>query len=178
MAQVENYTPTAKWLHWVMAVIWIAAWVIGILATHWRDELNPHHEITDLHKAMATTVLVLIVVRVAWRLTHPAPAFPMTMSKGMKRAAFAGHLVLYVAALIALPVSGWYWSSVGGHPIMLAGLIPLPPLVDADQDMYGLAKAIHTYLSWLCGAVVAGHLLIALKHHFIDGDHILKGMLP
>ena len=34
MARSENYTATAKWLHWGMALIWIAAWFIGILATH------------------------------------------------------------------------------------------------------------------------------------------------
>lgn len=96
----------------------------------------------------------------------------------MQRAAVYGHLLLYGVALIALPVSGWFWSSVADKPIMVAGLFQLPPLVGPDQDLYGLAKAIHTYLSWLCGAMVGGHLLVAFKHHFVDRDHVLKGMLP
>lgn len=76
MARPGNYTATAKWLHWGMALIWIAAWFIGILATRWRDELNPGHGLTILHKAIASTLLFLIVIRVAWRLTHPTPRCP------------------------------------------------------------------------------------------------------
>ena len=51
MAQKQSYTGTAKFLHWIMAFIWLVAWCISILATHWREELNAHHELTFLHKA-------------------------------------------------------------------------------------------------------------------------------
>ncbi len=86
--------------------------------------------------------------------------------------------MLYLVALLTLPASGWYWSSVADKPILIAGLFVLPPLADANQDLYGLAKAIHTYTAWACGALVGGHLLIALKHHFLDKDQVLQGMLP
>jgi cytochrome b561 len=178
MARAEGYTSTAKWLHWGMALLWIGAWFIGILATHWRDEFNAHHELTFLHKAMASTLLFLIVVRIAWRITHPAPALPAAMSPLMKRGAFFGHLVLYAIALIGLPLSGWYWSSVADKPILVAGLFQLPPMVSPDQTLYDLAKSIHTYVAWLCGALVGGHVLVALTHHFVEKDGVLKGMLP
>lgn len=175
--KTDSYTDTAKWLHWGMAVIWIVSWCIGIVATHWRDELNPEHGLTILHKALASTILFLIVARVAWRLTHPAPALPASMSPLMQRGAMIGHLLLYVIALLALPFSGWYWSSVADKPIMVLGLFQLPSMVAPDQDQYDLAKMIHTWLSWFCGALIGGHILVALKHHFIDRDHALKGML-
>lgn len=174
----DSYTGTAKWLHWGMAAIWIVSWCIGILATHWRDELNPDHGLTILHKALASTLLFLIVVRVAWRLSHPTPALPASMSSMMQRGAKVGHVLLYAVALIALPLSGWYWSSVADKPIMLLGLYQLPPIVAPDKTLYELAKSIHTLMAWFCGALVGGHLLIALKHHFIDKDEILAGILP
>ncbi|WP_256677383.1 cytochrome b [Pseudomonas sp. L13] len=178
LAKAQNYTSLAKWLHWGMALLWVGAWLIGILATHWRDEFNAHHELTFLHKALASPLLFLIVVRIAWRITHPAPVLPETMSPLMKRGALLGHLLLYGVALIGLPLSGWYWSSVADKPISVAGLFLLPPLVDPDQSLYELAKAIHTYISWLCGALVGGHVLVALTHHFVQKDEVLKGMLP
>nr|AWH58710.1 Putative cytochrome b [Pseudomonas fluorescens] len=159
-------------------MIWIGAWCIGILATHWRDELNLHHQLMFLHKAMASTILFLVVARIAWRLTHPAPALPDSISPLMKRGAFLGHLLLYIVALVGLAVSGWYWSSVADKPIMVAGLFMLPPLVAADQSLYDLAKWIHTYTGWFCGALVGGHALVALKHHFMEKDNVLAGMLP
>ncbi|GGL47379.1 cytochrome b561 [Pseudomonas brenneri] len=178
MTEAKSYTATAKWLHWGMALIWIVAWVVGIVAVHWRDEFNPQHQLTFLHKAMASTLLFLIVLRIAWRLAHPAPAMPNTMTPLVKRAAFIGHLLLYSVALVGLPISGWYWSSVADKPILVAGLFLLPPLVEADKSLYDLAKAIHTYTSWLCGVLVGGHVVVALKHHFIDKDKVLTGMLP
>lgn len=178
MSNVESYTATAKWLHWGMALIWIVAWLVGIVAVHWRDEFNPQHQLTFLHKAMASVLLFLIVLRVVWRLTHPSPAMPATMSPLMKRGAFAGHLLLYCIALVGLPMSGWYWSSVADKPILVAGLFLLPALVEPDQSLYDLAKSIHTYTAWLCGVLVGGHVIVALKHHFIDKDRVLAGMLP
>jgi cytochrome b561 len=100
------------------------------------------------------------------------------MSPFMKRGALVGHILLYVVALVGLPVSGWYWSSVADKPIIVAGLFTLPPLVAPDKDLYDLAKWIHTYTAWLCGALVGGHVLVALKHHFIERDDVLTGMLP
>ncbi|MCU1782918.1 cytochrome b/b6 domain-containing protein [Pseudomonas sp. 13B_2.1_Bac1] len=178
MSKAESYTATAKWLHWGMALIWVVAWFVGIVAVHWRDELNPQHQLTFVHKAMASVLLLLIVLRIGWRLTHAAPAMPATMSPLMQRGAFVGHLLLYGVALVGLPMSGWYWSSVADKPILLAGLLLLPPLVEPDQSLYDLAKAIHTYTAWLCGVLVGGHALVALKHHFIDKDNVLAGMLP
>lgn len=173
-----EYTSTAKWLHWGMALVWVISWTMGILATHWRDELNPQHGLTFLHKALASTLLFAIVIRIAWRLMHQPPALPHSMSALMKRGAMIGHALLYAIALIALPLSGWYWSSVADKPILVAGLFTLPSLVNPDPDLYDLAKYIHTWTSWFCGALVGGHILIALKHQFIDKDNILAAMLP
>lgn len=173
-----SYTTTAKWLHWGVALIWILSWVIGFVGVHWRDALNADHGLTILHKSMASSLLLLVVVRIAWRLTHPAPPMPSSMSPLMQKGAVLGHLLLYLLALVALPLSGWYWSSVAGKPILLLGLWQLPPLVAADEGLYDLAKLVHTWSAWFCGALVGGHLLMALKHHFIDRDDILLGMLP
>lgn len=173
-----GYTKTAMALHWGSAAIWLLAWGIGFVAVHWRDELNAGHGLTFLHKALASSLIFLVVVGVLWRLTHPAPAMPDSMSVRMKQGAVIGHVLLYVLALALLPLSGWYWSSVADKPIMLLGLVQLPPLVEADQDQYALAKLVHTWTAWFCGTLIVGHVGMALKHHFVDRDEVLIGMLP
>ena len=172
------YNPFAKFLHWLMAGIWIAAWLIGFAAVHLRDELNGHHQLTFLHKAIASTVLFLTALRIVWRLTHPVPALPATMSPLMQNAAHLGHYALYAVALLALPLSGWIWSSVAGKPIMVLGLFVLPPLTAAAPEYYDTAKLVHQWLAWSFGIVVLGHAGAALKHHFVDKDGVLNSMLP
>ena len=173
-----GYTGTAKLLHWLMAFIWIAVWLLDIVAVYLRDTFNPEHGLTVLHKALASTLIFLLVIRLLWRFTHRAPALPDSMSPLMQRGAVVGHLLLYAVALIGLPMSGWYWSSVADHPVTFLYLFKLPALVAADESLYDFAKAIHVYTSWFCGTLVAGHILLAFKHHYIDKDNVLTGMLP
>lgn len=176
-SSASHYTATAKWLHWTMAAIWLSAWTLGFSAVHWHS-LNRDHQVTFWHKALASTLLFLIVLRVAWRLTHPAPALPGEMSPAMRRAARYGHLLLYAVALLALPVSGWLWSSVLGRPILVLGLFQLPPITGEHASLAAYVKVFHTYVAWACGLLVLGHGAIALKHHFVDRDEVLRGMLP
>jgi cytochrome b561 len=69
-------------------------------------------------------------------------------------------------------------SLSASKPILVAGLFVLPPLVDPNAELYNIAKYVHTWTAWACGALVSGHLLIALKHHLFDKDEVLAGMLP
>lgn len=177
-AQPESYTGIAKFFHWAMAVIWIAAWCMGMIAVYLRDAFNPHHGMTIAHKAVGSTILFLVVLRIAWRLTHPAPERPDLMSPLARKVAGMAHIALYAVALIALPLSGWLWSSVADKPIMLLWLYQLPPLTAPNPAAYETAKLVHLLCAWSMGALVAGHILAALKHHFIDRDGILAGMLP
>ncbi|WP_415343618.1 cytochrome b [Enterobacter hormaechei] len=176
--KVQHFTPLAKFLHWLMAFIWIGAWFVGYVAVTWRDELNGDHSLTIAHKALASTLLLLVIIRIAWRLTHPAPPLPDSMSAVMRRAAHAGHFVIYAAGLIALPVSGWLWSSVADKPIMVLWSFRLPPLAAPHPEYYELMKDIHVTLAFTMGAVIAGHILIAIKHALIDRDGIMSGMPP
>lgn len=178
MDKSRSYTGTAKLLHWSMAIIWIFVWCIGMLAVYGRELFNPNHGLTILHKAVASTLLALIIIRLLWRFTHPAPALPDTMSQHAKQLAFIGHILLYVVALLAMPISGWLLSSFADKPVLFAGLFQLPPLTAPNPEYIGLVRQAHTYIAWFCGVLVLGHIVIALKHHFIDRDTVLTSMAP
>jgi cytochrome b561 len=75
----SSYTPVAKGFHWFMAAIWIAAWIIGFTAVHGGESLNPDHVTTILHKSIASTVVFLTALRLAWRFWNPVPPLPATV---------------------------------------------------------------------------------------------------
>lgn len=178
MDKTLSYTSTAKLLHWLMALIWIAVWIMGMLAVYGRQTFNPQYGLTAWHKAIASTLLLLIVIRIIWRLTHTPPALPATMGKHAKQMAKLGHLALYIFALLAMPLSGWLLSSFAGKPVLVAGILPLPALSGPCPEYVGLIREIHTYLAWFCAILIIGHILLALKHHFIDKDNVLISMAP
>lgn len=172
------YTRTAQVLHWVMAIIFIAAWMIGFYSGNFLSydvDGSFKGQVITLHKNIATVIIFLVVIRLFWRYTHPAPELPNTMSASMKVFAHLGHLALYLM-LLALPITGCLYSWSAGHPAPVLYLFEIPRLVQENPDLMAIVKPVHIYLSWFAGFLVIGHLAAALKHHFIDKDDVLNSM--
>lgn len=175
----QNYTRTAQFLHWIMAIIFIIAWGIGFYSGNFLSyDINGSFkgDVITLHKNIATTLIFLVMIRIFWRYTHPAPKLPDTMSKSMKKMVHLGHLMLYLM-LLALPITGCLFSWSAGHPAPVLYLFNIPQLIDKNPEILAVVKPLHIYLSWFAGLLIVGHILAALKHHFIDKDHVLRSML-
>ncbi len=93
----------------------------------------------------------------------------------MKKMAHFGHLALYLI-LLALPITGCLFSWSAGHPAPVLYLFDIPQLVQEDSDLLAIVKPLHIYISWIAGLLLTGHILAALKHHFIDKDNVLNSM--
>ena len=115
------------------------------------------------------------MIRLFWRYTHPVTQLPDTMSPLMKVLAHLGHLALYLM-LLALPITGCLFSWSAGHPAPVLYLFEIPRLVQDNPELLAIIKPVHIYLSWFAGFLVIGHIIAALKHHFIDQDHVLRSM--
>ena len=72
----ERYNAVARALHWIIAVLIIGNIAGGLL----HEPLEGVVNLMPLHKASGLTVLVLSLVRIAWRMTWRAPAQPAGMS--------------------------------------------------------------------------------------------------
>jgi len=130
-----------------------------------------------LHKSIATITLFLLAARIPWRLMHGLPEASCDVPSPEKTAARFGHLLLYIC-MVALPLSGWLWSSAAGYKIPVAGLFFLPPLMAKTPALAPLFKQVHICLAYAIALLVGGHVLMALKHHFIDRSDSLESMLP
>ena len=76
LPQPLNTTPVLLILHWVMAIIFITAWVIGFYSGNFLSydvDGSFKGDVITLHKNIATTIIFLVVIRLFWRYTHPAP---------------------------------------------------------------------------------------------------------
>ena len=129
------------------------------------------------HKSVGLTVLALMLLRLAYRLKNPPPALPDGIPGWQKIASHISHALLYLL-LFAMPISGWLMNGASGFPMKYFGLVRVPDLVARSQSSLALFKALHFYIAWTLMAVIAVHVLAALKHHFIDRDSILRRMLP
>lgn len=175
----QYYTRTAQVLHWLMAAIFIIAWLIGFYSGNFLSydvDGSFKGSVITLHKNIATTIIFLVVIRIFWRYTHPVPQLPNTMSPTMKTLAHVGHFLLYLM-LLALPITGCLFSWSAGHPAPVLYLFEIPRLVQDNPDLLAIVKPLHIYISWFAGLLIVGHALAAIKHHFIDKDNVLLSMI-
>ena len=172
----NHYTSTAKGLHWLMAILLTGLLILGF---YMHDlPLSPEKlKLYSWHKWAGATAFLLVLIRLAWRVTHTPPALPASMPKLMQLAAHAGHLALY-GLMLAIPLSGWLMSSAKGFQTVWFGVLPIPDLLDKNKELGDLLKTIHMSLNFIFVATLVGHICAALKHHFIDRDDILTRMLP
>ena len=174
----QYYTCTAQIIHWLMAIIFILAWIVGFYSGNFLSyEVDGSFkgDVITFHKNIATTIIFLVVVRIFWRYTHPTPQLPETMSPTMKKLAHAGHLALYFV-LLALPITGCLYSWSVGYPAPVLYLFDLPALIGENPAVTAIVKPLHIWISWAAGLLLVVHVLAALKHHFIDKDNVLNSM--
>ena len=171
-----RYTGMARALHWVAALLIFCGFGLGLYMADLEitpDKLRYY----GWHKWLGITVFLLAAARIAWRAAHPPPPLPATMPAWQIRASHAAHGCLYLL-MLAIPLSGWVYSSSTGVSVVYLGLVPLPDLVPKDRETAKMLLLLHQILNSLLAVVVTLHIAAALKHHFVDRDDILARMLP
>jgi cytochrome b561 len=171
-----RYTATAIGLHWLIAFLLIGIFAVGLYMN--ELPLSPWKlQIYSWHKWAGVTAFLLVLVRIAWRLTHHPPTLPADIPASIRLAAHAGHALLYLL-MIAIPLSGWLMSSAKGFQTIYFGVLPIPNLLGKNKELGGLLQSVHQTLNFLLVAVVISHVGVALKHHLIDKDDVMVRMLP
>ncbi|CUI05834.1 cytochrome b [Massilia sp. P8910] len=173
----ERYTSTAIIFHWLIAVLIVGAFIMGLVMTDMPGLTPTKLKYYSWHKWAGVTVLALAALRLLWRLTHAAPAHPAAMPAWQKSAAHGLHGMLYLL-MFAVPVSGYLYTLSAGIPVVYFGLFKLPVIMAADPVLKPVLKEVHFWLNMTLAGAVAMHLAAALKHQFIDRDGVLKRMLP
>ncbi|NDP43930.1 MAG: cytochrome b [Aromatoleum sp.] len=170
-----RYAPVAIALHWISAVLILCGFTLGLTMTGLEFEPAKFRWYA-IHKWIGITVFLLAFARLAWRTGHPALP-PAPMPRWQQRAAAATHALLY-ALMLAIPVSGWIYSSATGVQVVYLGLFPLPDLVPKDKAAAAALKIVHVTLNYSMAALVFVHVWAALKHRFVDRDAVFARMLP
>ncbi len=172
----KSYGIMAQAFHWLVAVLVLAQFGIGLYAANLPVSLARLQWLSH-HKSLGLGILALVLLRLAWRAANPPPALPVVMPLWERRVAAANHRLLYVLLVFA-PLAGWLYASAAGLSVNWFGLFQVPDLVPKDRELAEFLKALHIGLVALMALLLAPHIGGALRHAFVRRDGIMHRMLP
>jgi cytochrome b561 len=141
-------------LHWLIAILIVAAWFTGEGAGEAMDVVEEGGTAGFVpHAAIGLAILAVVVLRIVVRLGRGAPAAPGTPGSLSVLAADWGHRLIYLL-MVAVPL--------GGISTFFLGL-------DVGD--------IHELAANVLMLVVLGHALMALYHQYILKDGLLRRMM-
>jgi cytochrome b561 len=172
----RSWGALAKALHWIIVILIINQWVIAERADALPNGLAKLQAL-GWHKSFGMTILMIAVVRLAWRLMNPTPDLTAETRPWERVLARVSHFLLY-ALIFAMPLSGWMMSSARNFPVSWFKLFQFPDLVAPADQTFRFMQDLHHKLFAALVIVALLHIAGALKHHFIDKNDVLKRMLP
>ncbi len=171
---LPRYSPVAVSLHWTMAALILFSGILGLLLDGWPKASKLLW--INIHAQVGLLVLVLLLARILWRRTHTPPELPPEVSEISRRVSHPAHLLIY-AMMLVTPLVGivaFVWHA----RVLDFGLFAIDFGVKSNGPVYHQAEDIHLWLTYGLFALVAGHAVAALWHHFISRDTVLLRMLP
>lgn len=170
-----RYGTTAKVLHWLVVALLLIQYPLGWLMPDIHRGMQPGAGMI-FHISFGIVILLLIVLRLVWRLTHPV-APESSLPPWQRLSSEVVHWMLYVLVL-ATTMSGWLFASFRGWPVSFFYLFPMP-MLGADNAVAGkMIDGLHQAAEWTLLVVIGVHVAVALVHIFIYRDRIMQRMLP
>jgi cytochrome b561 len=175
MTKRLQYGSTAKILHWLVVALLTAQYLIGWLMPDIHRGQTPGAAMT-FHVSIGMTILVLIVLRLGWRITHSV-APESSLPDWQRLSSEVVHWLLYLLVL-ATTITGWLFMSFRGWSISFFYLSPMPMLASDNAAAGKTIDGLHQAMEWTLLVVIGIHVATALLHIFVYRDRIMQRMLP
>ena len=140
-----HHNAVAQFFHWSIVALlllqYLTKWVSpGTFSWTSKGLLNAWH------LGVGPTILALMLLRLAWRLTHRPPPPPADISPALQWLSRVTHWAFY-AILVILPVLGWIAANGSGAKATLAGLFALPNLTATNKPLAETVGDVHGTLA-------------------------------
>lgn len=172
MSDMKRYSTMMVFLHWLLAIVILAAIFMGAVVL---DEMDSEHPqkilLLKLHIVVGAGILAFTLLRLVLRFTTPQPA-PLAGSKQwMNKLSTTVHYLLYLLTILTV-LAGVTLAISADLPAVLlnqAGVLP------KDYEDF-IAHEAHEVFAKLLFITIALHAAAALYHQFILKDGLLSRM--
>ncbi len=170
------YDTVSRAFHWLVVALVLLQVALAFVLPSLLPK-SAEDSITAWHLATGSTILLVMLLRLGWRLAHPMPPAPNDLPAALRLLARGTHWAFYLV-LILLPLLGWMAANAYGATPRLLGLIPLPRLLAPDQATAETIGGVHKTVAIVLLALIALHVSGALYHALVKRDGVIRRMLP
>jgi cytochrome b561 len=164
----ERYGLISIIFHWLMALITIATFILGLNLKH---NFQYYYEVLALHNSLGITIFLLAILRVTWRFFNIKPAQLPNKVILMKLATLT-HIFFYII-FFTLPITGYILTNLQGDIVLFYGY-GLPEVLEQNRGLKNYVHTIHDYVGNVLLILFSLHVLGALYHHLIKKDNTLR----
>ncbi len=172
-----RYSSGQQLVHWMTVVLMFALLPVAWVVTSLKEDTPPFYFYLDIHKSLGLTIFALTIVRILARLRRPAPPYPVTWPASSRLMAKLTAFALLLM-LLAMPVSGYLWTTGHGYDVAPFDLIRFPRLAWNDRALGDAAKSFHQVGQWVVYLLIGLHLAGVVYHLVVRRDGALGRMLP
>ena len=176
---IRRYSNAAVTFHWVTVALVLTQVVLGFAFAEFMEKGPARSEVFAWHKTIGALILVLALIRLAYRLKNPPPPFPTELPRWRRIAAVWNHRAFYFL-LIVLPLTGLIAVS-GMSPsgtTQLAGGITIPIIPGIGKETGETSGDLHVVLVFTTIALLLLHVAAALSQQFFEHDRAAGRMPP
>jgi cytochrome b561 len=160
-------------LHWITAVLVLLLWCLG-QTVDWFPADLPRIAARSTHIVLGAALGLVVCFRIWWRaargarLPPPSAGWPGALRNSL-------HIVLYLllAGVVAL---GLFNAWERGDTIFR--LFRLPSFDPGNKALRHQVEDLHGLAANVLLALAALHACVALTHHFVLRDRVLRRMWP
>ena len=169
-----RYDPVSILLHWLVALLVVVQFALAEL---WDFPPKPvHHLMVVTHMSLGVIFAAVLLFRLMWRflLRHEVEDFTVGLVRVASRMM---HYVLYLLLVIQVAL-GFLWRWAENHPVDFFGFSISSPFGAFPKGTNDVIGELHDLNAWVIIILAGGHAAMALVHHFLLRDQILRIMLP
>ncbi len=176
-AAPARYAPTLRWLHWSMALLIAAAYLLIEQRGIFPRGSGGRAAMMQGHFWVGIAIFWLAWWRLGSRFRRGAPAITPPLDTWTALAAKIMHLALY-AFFIIMPVLGMATAWTDGKQVLIPFTrIALPSLLAENEELAHRLEDLHGTIGEAFYWVIGAHVLAALYHHWVRRDDTLRRML-
>lgn len=172
MSEMKRYSTMMVSLHWLLAIVIVAAIFMGGVVL---DEMGSEHPqkilLLKSHILTGAAILLLTLLRLVLRFSTPQPVPQASSKQWMDRMGTAVHYLLYLLTVLTV-LAGVVLAVSADLPAVLFDQVGVLP---GDYKKY-MAYEVHEVFANLLLLTIVLHAAAALYHHFILKDGLLSRM--